>query len=137
MANYIVLNKPSQLIQTVITSSAPPAPDNEHSYHEASIIVLNHYYKLHKKAMLKGVQVSVGDLMDACPSFHDQVSDGKQSKIKLVSTRIRNELTPVFAHRESTIGDWIASNPDANHHDLSDLFLTGAVVAKAYLDKYR
>lgn len=137
MPNYIVVHKPSQLIKNVITSSALPTPDNEHSFHEASIIVLNHYYKLHKKAHLKGVRVSVGDLMNACPSFMDQVSNGPVSKVQLVSTRIRNELTPAVVDRESSIKSWIHQNPTADVHDLSGMFLTGTVVATAYINKYR
>lgn len=137
MPNYIVVNKPSQLIKNVITSPTPPTPDSEHSFHEASIVVLTHYYKLIKKARLKGVLVSVGELMHSCPSFMEQISGNKQSKVMLVSARIRNELTPAVVERKSSIRDWITSNPDANHHDLSDQFLTGVVVANAYLSKYR
>lgn len=137
MSNYIVVHKPTQLILKVIASSKPPTPDKNHSFHEASIVVLTHYYKLHKKALVKGVQVSIGELMHSCPSFHDQVSKGKQSKVQLVTARIRNELTPASIDRESSIKHWVNSNPDANYHDLSDKFLTGTLVAKAYLNKYR
>lgn len=135
--NYIVLNTQSQLIQKVIISSTPPTPDNDHSFHEASIIVLNHFYKLHKKTIAKGVQVSVGELTHSCPSFHDQASNGKQGKVQLLTTRYRNELTPTSVDRESTIRDWIKANPNADVHDLFDKFLTGILVAKAYLNKYR
>ena len=137
MSNYIVVYKPSQLIQKVITSSTPPTPDNDYSFHEASIVILNHFYKLYKKALTKGVQVSVGELMHSCSSFHDQVSKGKQGKVKLVTTRIRNELTSTVVDRELSIQHWITANPSAGVHDLSDKFLTGTVVAKAYLNKYR
>ncbi|WP_143515829.1 hypothetical protein [Pseudomonas sp. R37(2017)] len=137
MSNFIVVHKPSQLILKVITSSLPPKPDDDHSFHEASIIVLNHFYKLHKKALTRGVLVSVGELMDSCPSFSEQISGNRHSKAKLVNTRIRNEQTPTSVDRESSIKHWIASNPDANHHHLSDVFLTGTMVAEAYLDKYR
>ena len=87
--NYICIHKPSQLIQKVITSSAVPKPDKDHSFHKASIIVLNHFYKLYKKALSKGVQVSVGELMASSPSFREQVSNGKQSKVQVVATRYR------------------------------------------------
>ena len=136
--NYIVLHKPSQLIVKVITSSTPPPPDGDHSFHEASIIVLNHYYKLHKKALSKGVQVSVGDLMHSCPSFHDQVSKGKQGRVQLVTSRIRKEGEPTPPdERQSTIRHWVKANPNADVNDLSDKFLTGTLAAKAYLNKYR
>ncbi|MDT9678218.1 hypothetical protein F6R97_27275 [Pseudomonas sp. JV414] len=137
MSNFIVVHKPSQLIQKVITSPTPPALDTDHSFHEASIIILNHFYKLHKKALLKGVQVSVGELMGSCTSFREQISGNKQNKIQLVTTRTRKELTATPVDREATIRDWITSNPNAGVHDLSDQFLTGTVVAKAYLNKYR
>ncbi|MER2096610.1 MAG: hypothetical protein ABS977_06830 [Pseudomonas qingdaonensis] len=140
MSNYIVVHKPSQLILKIVTSSTPPTPDKNHSFHEASIIALNHYYKLHKRALTKGVQVSIGELMHSCPSFHDQVSKGKQSKVQLATTRIRKECeptTPSLIDRESTIREWVFNNPDVNHNDLSDKFLTGTLVAKAYLNKYR
>ena len=137
MANFILFNKRTQLIQTVITSPTQPAEDNEHGFYEVSIIVLNHYYKLVKKARLKGVLVNVGDLMNSCPSFMNQINGNKRSGAQLVTSRIRNELTPAVVDREPGIRDWITSNPDANHHDLSDQFLTGVVVANAYLSKYR
>lgn len=137
MSNFIVVNKPSQLILKVITSSSQPTPDNDHSFYEASIVVLNHFYKLHKKALAKGVQVTVGELMDSCTSFREQVSGTKQSKVQLVNTRIRKEQTPTSIVRLSTIKHWIHNNPDADAHDLSDKFLTGTAVASAYLDKYR
>jgi hypothetical protein len=139
LSNFIVIHKPSQLILKVITSSTAPKPDQDHSFYEASIIVLNHYYKLHKKALSKGVQVSVGELMHSCPSFHDQVSKGKQGRVQLVTSRIRKESEPTPPspdERQSTIRDWITSNPTAGVDDLSSKFLTGSVVASAYLDKY-
>lgn len=137
MSNFIVVNKPTQLVVKVITSSAPPTPDKDHSFHEASVVVLNHYYKLHKKALAKGVMVSVGELMDSCTSFREQISGSKQSEVQLVNTRYRNESTPTLVDREATIKHWIEQNPNAGVLELSDAFLTGTLVAKAYLNKYR
>ncbi|WP_155953692.1 hypothetical protein [Pseudomonas sp. URMO17WK12:I12] len=140
MSNYICIHKPSQLIQKIITCSTLPAPDNDHSFHEVSIIVLNSYYALYKKALAKDVQVSVGELMNSSPSFMNQISKGKQGKVQLVTTRIRKEcvaVPPSPDERQSTIRDWITSNPNAGVYDLSDKFLTGTAVAKAYLNKHR
>lgn len=69
MSNYIVVNKPAQLILKVITTSQTPTPDEHHSFHPASTAVLNKYYKLAVKARSKGVLVSVGDLIAISPSF--------------------------------------------------------------------
>jgi hypothetical protein len=129
---------PSQLILKVITSPSQPTPDEYHAFHEASIIVLSRYYMLYKKSRLKWVLVTVGELMDACPSFREQLSNGKQSKTKLIQIRYRKEQTPPPPEdRESTIRDWITANAEADHHALSDKFCTGTLVAKAYLNKYR
>lgn len=137
MSNYIVVHTPSQLIRTTYTSSKPPVLDDDHSFHVASSAVLDRYYKLKSKASRNGVQVSVGDLMNACPSFMSQISGNKQGNVQLINTRFRNELTPAVVDRESSIKSWIHQNPTAGVHDLSDMFLTGTVVAKAYMNKYR
>ncbi|TWC27605.1 MULTISPECIES: hypothetical protein [unclassified Pseudomonas] len=137
MPNYLAIYKSSQLILNVITTSHTPTPDEHHEFHPVSTTVLNRYYRLATKAHRNGVQVTVGELMTACPSFMEQISKGKQGKVKLITTRIRKELTPVPDDRLFSIQHWIANNPDVNHHDLSDVFNTGAVAAKAYLDKYR
>ena len=135
--NYLATHKPSQLILKVITSPSPPTPDEHHSFHEASIIILNHYYKLYTKARLKGLLVTVGELMDNCASFKEKVSNSKQGIAQLITIRYRKETTPAVVGRQSTIREWIEANPDADALDLSNKLLTGAVVARAYLNKYR
>lgn len=135
--NYLAIHKQSQLILKAITTSHKPTPDEHHEFHPVSTTVLSRYYKFATKSHRNGVQVAVGELMAACPSFMEQISKVKQGKIKLVATRIRKELTPVPDDRSFSIQRWIINNPDGNHHNLSDVFNTGAVAAKAYLDKYR
>ncbi len=69
MSNFLVLHTPSQLIKTVITSSKTPTPDNEHTFHNASMRVLDRYYKLKSKANRNGTLVSAGELAAVSPSF--------------------------------------------------------------------
>lgn len=69
MSNFLVLHTPSQLIKTVITSSKTPTPDNEHTFHNASITVLDKYYKLKSKKSRNGTLVSSGELAAVSPSF--------------------------------------------------------------------
>ncbi|MNC78910.1 hypothetical protein D3C75_1312480 [compost metagenome] len=73
MSNYIVLHTPSQLIKAVITSSKAPKPDNEHTFHNASITVLEKYYKLKSKKSRNGTLVSSGELAAVSPSFLDSL----------------------------------------------------------------
>ncbi|SEE45028.1 hypothetical protein SAMN04490188_3900 [Pseudomonas kilonensis] len=76
--NYIVVHKPSQLIKTVVTSSKVPTPDIVHSFHAASSIVLDRYYKLANKARRTGVLVNVGDLAAISPSFLESLADSNR-----------------------------------------------------------
>ncbi|CEL29918.1 hypothetical protein AB4P97_06635 [Pseudomonas sp. A1230] len=75
MPNYIVVNKPSQLILKVITTSHAPTPDEHHAFHSASTTVLDKYYKLATKARRNGVLVNVGDLANVSPSFLQSLTD--------------------------------------------------------------
>ncbi|MDT3314132.1 hypothetical protein QZR14_22450 [Pseudomonas sp. rhizo66] len=80
MSNYIVVHKPSQLIQTVVTSSLPPTPNGDHAFHAASEIVLTKYYRLKSKANRQGVLVSVGDLAAVSPSFLESLMALKRKR---------------------------------------------------------
>jgi hypothetical protein len=77
MPNFIAIHKPSQLIKTVITSSTEPTPDQYHSFHSASTIVLDRYYRLKNKANKQGVLVSSGDLAAVSPSFLESLQTRK------------------------------------------------------------
>lgn len=78
MTSYIVLHKPSQLIKSIITTSKPPTPDHDHSFHAASSAVLDRYYKLVIKARRKGLLVNVGDLAAVSPSFLESLKDSNK-----------------------------------------------------------
>ncbi|MDR6918722.1 hypothetical protein J2X66_005625 [Pseudomonas sp. 3296] len=75
--NYLVTHKPSQLILKVITTAHTPIPDRDHTFHPASVAVLDKFYKLATKARRKGVLVNVGDLANVSPSFLQSLLDSK------------------------------------------------------------
>ena len=77
MPNYIIVNKPSQLILKVITTSHQPTPDHDHVFHPVSTAVLNKYYKLATKARRAGMLVNVGDLAAVSPSFLESLANSK------------------------------------------------------------
>ena len=82
--------------------------------------------------------IDIGDLMSRSGFIADQVDNGKTAKVKPITTRYVNEReSTVPTDRESTIRHWIECNPNANHHDLSEVFFTGTLVAKSYLSRYR
>lgn len=78
MANFIVVHKPSQLIKSIVTTSKPPTPDIDHSFHEASSTVLDKYYRLITKARRNGVCVNVGDLAAISPSFLESLKESNK-----------------------------------------------------------
>ncbi|MNF99281.1 hypothetical protein D3C84_821740 [compost metagenome] len=57
---------------------------------------------------MKGEKVSVGELMDSCTTFHDQVSNG-------------NPTPPPPEERPPMILDWIKANPNYDVNDLSEI----------------
>ena len=82
--------------------------------------------------------IDIGDLMSRSGFIADQVGNGKTGKAKPATTRYVNERESTLpTDRESTIRHWIECNPNANHHDLSEVFFTGTLVAKSYLSRYR
>lgn len=82
--------------------------------------------------------IDIGDLMSRSGFIVDQVGDGKSGKAKSVTTRyVNGRESTVPTDRDSTIRHWIECNPNADHHDLSEVFFTGTLVAKSYLSRYR
>lgn len=134
MNKYIVLHRGSNLIVNVTTQAEKPADSTAHRYIPASDRSLLQLLSMSRQSP---TLCDIGDLMSRSAYIADQVANGKVCKVQLMSTRIRDELTPAPTDRESTIRHWISVNPYADHYDLSDVFHTGTLVAKAYLNKYR
>lgn len=134
MNKFIAIHRDSNLIINVTAQVEKPADSATHRYIPAN-----------NKSLLQLLSMSsqsptlwdIGDLMSRSAYIADQVGNGKVGKAQLMSTRIRDEVTPTPTDRESTIRHWISVNPDANHHDLSEVFHTGTVVAKSYISRYR
>jgi hypothetical protein len=78
LSNFIVVHTPSQLIKNIITTSKPPTPDHDHSFHIASSAVLDKYYRLLTKARRNGVLMNVGDLAAVSPSFLESLKDSNK-----------------------------------------------------------
>lgn len=134
MNTYIVLHRGSNLIVNVTTQAETPADTTTHRYIPANDKSLQHLLSMSRRSF---TLIDVGDLMLRSGFIADQVGNGKTGKVKPVSTHYMNERTTVPTDRESTIRHWVENNPNADHHDLSEVFFTGSLVAKAYLSRYR
>lgn len=135
MNPYIVLHRGSNLVINVTNQTEQPADTVTHRYIPASDKSLKHLLLMSRRQNF--TLIDIGDLMSRSGYIADQVGNGKTGKAKAVSTRYINERTTVPTDRESTIRHWVENNPNANHHDLSEVFFTGTFVAKSYLSRYR
>ncbi|WP_157831259.1 hypothetical protein [Pseudomonas sp. 43NM1] len=136
MNTYIVLHRGSNLVINVTNQTEQPANTVTHRYIPASDKSLKHLLSMSRRQ--NSTLIDIGDLMSRSGFIADQVGNGKSGKVKPVTTRYVNErVTTVPNDRESTIRHWVESNPNANQHDLSEVFFTGTLVAKAYLSRYR
>lgn len=135
MSNYIVLHRGSNLIINVTNQAENPTDTARHRYIPASNKSLQRLLSMSRRSF---TLIDIGDLMSRSGFIADQVGNGKTGKSKPVTTRYVNEReSTVPTDRESTIQHWIECNPNADYHDLSEVFFTGTLVAKAYISRYR
>lgn len=134
MNPYIVLHRGSNLIINVTTEVEKPTDTTTHRYIPANDKSLQHLLSMLRRS---DTLIDIGDLMSRSGFIADQVGNGKVGKVKPVTTRYVNERATVPTDRESTIRHWIECNPNADHHQLSEVFFTGRLVAKSYISRYR
>lgn len=133
MNTYIVLHRDSNLIINIANQTEQPTDTATHRYILANDKSIQHLLSMSRQ---NSTLLDIGDLMARSGFISDHVGNGKAGKVKPVSTRHINERTTVPTDRESTIRQWVEHNPDADHHDLSEVFFTGSLVAKSYLSRY-
>ncbi|MGR6586024.1 hypothetical protein [Stutzerimonas sp. R75] len=138
--NYFVINKPSNLVLTVVSLKYSPADTKVEKFISASDRAISTL----DKWMLNnpGLLIDVGDLMSRSEYTADCVvlsrSDKSQSPASVPQRHYyREEQVEKSLDRSTTVSNWIAHHPDADVHDLSEFFGMGLVAAKAYLVKYR
>ncbi|MFV0931310.1 hypothetical protein [Pseudomonas jessenii] len=138
MNPYIILHRGSNLIINVTTEVENPTDTTTHRYIPANDKSLQHLLSMSRRS---DTLIDIGDLMSRSGFIADQVGNGKVGKAKPISTRYVNERATVLTDsvptdRESTIRHWLECNPNADHHQLSEVFNTGTFVAKSYLSRY-
>ncbi|WP_133974325.1 hypothetical protein [Pseudomonas] len=134
MANYFVINRPSNLVTHVMTSSYSPADTKLLKFIVASDKALTTYYKWCKRN--PGLHPDVGELMMKSPYFKEKVCNGKTGQANPRTYRVRDVPTEKHLDREEQVKIWIAQNPEAHEYDLDAALYTGIVAARAYLSKY-
>ena len=69
MAIYIIVDRQSNLIVNVVSTSTPLRSSAKLKAIKAGELTLNHYYKLKKKAQEQGILVDAGALAKLSPNF--------------------------------------------------------------------
>lgn len=69
--NYIIVNRESNLITNVVSSSSTLASTKVLKVIKAGELTLDHYYRLKKKADVAGVLVDAGELAKHSPNFKE------------------------------------------------------------------
>ncbi|MBL4860318.1 MULTISPECIES: hypothetical protein [Stutzerimonas stutzeri subgroup] len=139
MPNYFVINKPSNLVLTVVSLKYTPAETKVEKFIPASdraIAALDKWLKANP-----GMLIDVGDLMSRSKYLEDYVvrtRNDKSQTPKATPQRIyyRDEQIEKHVDRLTAVCNWIAEHPEADEHGLSEAFGMGTVAAKAYLAKY-
>lgn len=135
MATYFVINAPSNLIISVVSTSYSPADTKLTRFVLASEKSLTAYYKYCKKN--PDLLMDIGELMSRSPYVSDQVSKGRTGTATVQRNRYREEAVCKPVNREEKIRCWIEAHPSANAWDLDYEFCLGITVARAYMVKYR
>ena len=135
MAIYIVVNAPSNLNTSVVSTSYSPADTRLTRFVLASEKSLTAYYKYCQKN--PDLLMDIGELMSRSPHVSDQVSSGRTGSATVQRNRYREEAVYKPVNREEKIRCWIESHPSANAWDLDFKFCLGITVAREYIVKYR
>ncbi|WP_413705302.1 hypothetical protein [Pseudomonas sp. Pseusp16] len=135
MAIYFVVNAPSNLITSVVSTSYSLADTKLTRFVLASEKSLTTYYKYCKKN--PDLLMDIGELMSRSPHVSDQVSTGRTGSATVQRNRYRDEPVCKPVNREEKIRCWIESHPSANAWNLDFEFCLGITVARAYIVKYR
>ena len=139
MANYFVLNTPSNLIEKIISTRYTPTDNKFTKFIPANPKSIDIYYKLLAKN--PEVCVDFGDMLARSEFLFDHMKsavlfsdEGRATPQKI---RYREpESAPEIPSRQDTISSWLCSNPSADAYDLNDKFGLGMLAAKAYLERY-
>lgn len=139
--NYFVLHSPSNLIVNLIASTYPPRDSEQYKFIKATDKVIVHYYKwLSNNPTLCP---DIGEIIARSKYLQDSFSTGKAKAVSQNLNQRYREPSVVSvsyqdhaAEREQQVREFIVSHPEATALDVSDVFLCGMVVAKAYLLRY-
>lgn len=140
--NYLVINKPSNLVLGVISSSYTPTNNKVELFVKAGDKTLDTYYKWCRKN--PGLLPDLGEILARSKYLNDLFLSAHSTPIKINNNQRYRESVPSGAYtfdelnieREKLFANYISDHPNISFSDLSDVMNCGICVAKAYLRKY-
>ncbi|MDT4820533.1 hypothetical protein FQZ97_536790 [compost metagenome] len=137
MANYFVVNRPSNLIIGVVATQYTPPTDNKLKlFVLAPERALTYYYKELKRN--PEVLMDIGELMAKSGFVYDEIVKGKSGDARPQKISYRApQLPPPVEDRRAVIAGWITANPTKDAYELNDVFSCGMTAARAYIQEYR
>lgn len=132
---YFILNKNSNLITGFISSSFPPAKNDQYKFILASDKTLDLYFKWIKKNPESYPDIC--DLASKSKYLSEEFNPNGRKTFPTFPKEDWEPSPPAANAREAAIASWLDLHPKACENDLSEQFNTGLVAAKAYIAKYR
>lgn len=133
MANYFVINRPSNLVEGVMASRYTPTETKIVKFVKANDKSLDKYYKLLKAR--PEMLPDIGELMSMSPFVYDEVCGDSKGDAKPQKISYRPEREEPYTEREKYIVAWIKQNPSCDEYDVDDKYNTGSLAAKTYIDR--
>jgi hypothetical protein len=140
--NFLVVNRPSNLIIGTVCSSYFPEDTALKLFVEVNGKSLDAYFKWNKKN--PDLLPDLGELLARSKHLNDQFACKLSKPIKVntaqryrESSQVHHTFDDLSVERDKLFKDYIRKHPDVSFYDLSDVFNCGTSTAKAYLLKYR
>lgn len=137
--NYFHINRPSNLITAVVSSSKTPTDTTVDLFIQAPPRALDSYYAACQRN--PDHLLDIGELMAKSGFVYDQVVSLSPVVMygydrKAMNCQSRQPVNQPVYDRNAAIQSWLELHPFINKHDLSDKFGLGVVVAQAYIDRF-
>lgn len=136
--NYLVLNRPSNLITGVVASQSAPRDSRTTLFIPANETALKVYYRWLSKN--PGLCPDVGEVAARSASVREHLTRARSGDAQPVSEnlnrRYREPAPAKVEDREGSIREYILAHPDADPWALHDRFQCGSTAGAAYLQRY-
>lgn len=132
--NFFVVHRGSNLVTGIVASSYKPKDTDQYRFVIVTDGILDRHQRLRDS---HGSEIDVGNIMAISPGIHDQIVSTKSGVATPKNPRPRAiQYEKVEDPRLQQISEYFVANPYATWQEIADEFLTGEVLAKAYVERF-